>query len=106
MKTGLIILGIIIGLIGLIFLILVIGAYKRGRVLANNGTLSTKSAEFGTAIFNNSITINGNSFNNVYELSLTSNPIVDNRLYTLYYNTTIGIIGARTSENEYWHLVP
>ena len=37
MKTGLIILGIIIGLIGLIFLILVIGAYKRRPKFNNKG---------------------------------------------------------------------
>jgi hypothetical protein len=37
MKTGLIILGIIIGLIGLIFLILVIGAYNRRPKFNNKG---------------------------------------------------------------------
>ncbi|WP_144606461.1 hypothetical protein [Algoriphagus algorifonticola] len=53
MKTGLIILGIIIGLIGLIFLILVIGAYKRRPKFNNKGftALEKRLLEIFTTMF-------------------------------------------------------
>ncbi len=53
MKTGLIILGIIIGVIGLIFLILVIGAYKRRPKFNNKGftILEKRLLEIFTLMF-------------------------------------------------------
>src|SRR5690606_1647210 len=53
MKTGLILLGIIIGLIGLIFLILVIGAYKRRPKFNNKGftALEKRLLEIFTTMF-------------------------------------------------------
>lgn len=58
MKTGLIILGIIVGLIGLIFLILVIGAYKRRPKFNNTGftILEKRLLEIFTSMFEPELT--------------------------------------------------
>lgn len=57
MKTGLIVLGVIIGVIGLIFLILVIGVYKRRPKFNNKGftILEKRLLEIFTSMFDSEL---------------------------------------------------